>query len=150
MNITVILEKLKKIFAANKKITLICILGLIGITLIFLSEVTKDINTDKEPVSEETQVADEDYTKQLEERLTDIISSIEYAGTTKVMVTLETVSENIYASNEKSNSSEKSSSYQNDYIIIDKDDGEGGLIIKEKQPQIKGVAVVCQGETIRL
>ena len=70
-----------------------------------------------------------------------MISSIQGAGRAKVMVTLESSDENVYAVEEKSNDS----SYENSVVIVENDDGENGILLKVTQPRIRGVAVVCAG-----
>lgn len=139
-------ERIKDIVTKNKKVALMCTLGIVGILLIFFSNI-KPKNSDKksDTVSTTEVTAQSDYESEIEQKLTEIISSIENAGEVRVMVTLESTSETVYAQNEKSNTAQNNSSYQNDYIIIDDADGENGLKVKVNEPQVKGVAVVCQG-----
>ena len=74
-------------------------------------------------------------------RLEEMISSIQGAGKTKVMVTLDCSDENVYATEEKSGDT----SYENSVVIVENQDGESGVLIKVTQPKIRGVAVVCAG-----
>lgn len=77
------------------------------------------------------------YAEETEEKLENIISSIDGAGRCKVMVTLDTSEENVYASDINSDKSE--------YVVIKTSSQEGGLLLKIIQPKIRGVAVVCDG-----
>jgi stage III sporulation protein AG len=83
----------------------------------------------------------ETYAEDVELRLEEMISSIRGAGKTKVMVTLECSDENVYAVEEKTNNS----SYEKNIVVIETENGEGGILLKVTQPRIRGVAVVCVG-----
>lgn len=121
-----------------------------GAVFLFLSEVTatEDASAD---VSATVAYADtREYTRELEERLVSIISAIDGAGETRVMVTLESGSEEIYLSNfdygENSDSSGKNSYERKDeFVIIDGSSGQEGIIVRTAEPKVRGVAVVCSG-----
>ena len=92
----------------------------------------------------------EDYINDLETRLISIVSSIEGAGETKVMLTLESGSEEVYLHDydygENIDSSGKNIVERKDeYVIIDGESGEKGIVVKVAEPKIRGVAVVCKG-----
>jgi len=57
------------------------------------------------------------------------------------MVTLASGDENVYAVKEKSNDGSK----EREYIVIDSDNNESGLLLKVIEPEIRGVAIVCEG-----
>lgn len=69
------------------------------------------------------------------------------------MVTLESGAEQVYARNEKIKSDtsggtaleKENFSDEKEYVLIETDGNEGGMIIKLIQPKIRGVAVVCEG-----
>lgn len=135
-------EKMKE----NKKLTLIVILGLAGIVLITLSEFKTNKSTQtEETTSQSTNYSDEDYSNKLEERLTDLLSDIENAGEVRVMITLKSTDENIYAVNKNIKNDEKSNSYSDSYVIIDNKNEKEGILLKRIEPQVQGVAVVCTG-----
>ena len=69
-----------------------------------------------------------DYAAELETRLTALISRVEGAGKTAVMVTLESGSESIYATDTDSDGSST-------HVLL----GSG------EAPRVLGVAVVCEG-----
>lgn len=130
-------EKLKK----DKKLFTALVIGLSGLLLILISEVTPK---DKETFSQNEAyfaMTDDELCSELE----DIIEKISGAGKTKVMVTYKGSYETIYASNIQQRDKNGEQDKEREYIIIDTDQGEGGLKIKVLSPEIKGVAVVCQG-----
>lgn len=98
-----------------------------------------------------------EYERELENRLASIISAIDGAGETRVMVTLESGSEDIYLHDfdygENSNSEGKNSVERKDeYVIVDGSSGEEGIVVRVAEPKVRGVAVVCRGagsDTVR-
>lgn len=141
-------------FFKNERIrNLVIISGVIGIILIFISNIffNKD-NNEVDIYAEEYCTTDViDYEKSIEKKLEDIISSIEGAGKTKVMATLDRTEQTIYAteekySNEDIKDNKQSQSNEITYVIVKKSDGtEIPLTVTEIQPKIKGVVVVCEG-----
>ncbi len=132
----------------NKKLALIVIAGFMIIALIFISEVDfNTVNSEKIEVTDE--MSTEDYCAYLEEKVTEIIECIDGAGKTKVMITLSETTEYIYATNDKntrkSNDVSNDTTFENDYVIIEKDNNDTGLLIKTIEPKVRGVAIVCEG-----
>ncbi len=141
-------EKIKK----NPKI--IVIAGIIGIAIIFLSGFSQNSETTKE-VS--TSLTASQYSESLEEQLSEQISEV-IGGKVKVMVTLETGVEYIYASEAKNNESEiedadsaekqklqKDKQSENNYILYKDENGnEVPLVVTEVMPNVKGVVVGCE------
>ncbi len=144
-----VIKKIKEVLLADKKITVIVILGICGILLISFSEFGKKKNEETvTAVSQENETDNTDYTAELEKKLTDIISSIENAGEVKVMLTLKGSKENVYAVNENIKNDENSNNYSNTYVIIDNKNTKEGIKIKILEPEVQGVAVVCSGGDI--
>ena len=133
-----ILEKIKR----DKRVALIVCVGLAGIILLTLSELIPQKSAPNEN-SKETAVSDirDNYEKDIEERLTSIVSSINGAGRTEVMITLASGDENVYAVKEKISDGTK----EREYVVIESDSNESGLLLKVIEPEIRGVAVVCEG-----
>lgn len=134
---------LNKDFIKTNKKTFICfVAGLLGILLIFLSEAfpklpNKNIENEKLYTS---------YSKETEEKLADIISSVDGAGKTKVFLTIEESEEYVYAQNISSDKKENTGENEDkEYVIVDGSDGKNGLLVKTVNPKIRGVAVVCEG-----
>lgn len=146
--INLISEKTK----LSKKLLLSVALLAAGLLALVLSETTQP---SEQASSGETTTAafsseSERYVAELEERLTSIISQIEGVGTTRVMVTLESSSEDVYLHNfdygENVEPSGKSNIEQKEeYVIVEDENGEKGIVVRVTQPKIRGVAVVCGG-----
>ena len=75
----------------------------------------------------------ENYTLKTENKLANLIEEIDGASSPKVMITLKSGTEFVYASDGKE-SSEK-------HVIVD----DNLVYVKEYLPQIEGVAIVCKG-----
>lgn len=137
-----------------KKTNLIIILAAAAVLLILFS----DCSLSSCAEDKKSAASDDAYAVELEEKLTDIISSIDGAGETRVMVTLQNTKEYVYASSAKSRvdtsesvdaggrqSSDASEDTEQGYIIIDTDSGEQALIRTELMPTVEGVVIVCEG-----
>ena len=135
----------------SPKILLAAVLLAAGVAALLISEIPQNKKRVSSPVSTTEASQDpEEYTRKLEERLTSIISAIDGAGETKVMITLESSSEDIYLHDfdygENADSSGKNSFERKDeYVIVDGSSGEQGIVVRKAEPKIRGVAVVCKG-----
>ena len=151
-------RKLMDAIKADKKITLIVCIGLLGMLLLLASEFIHLPKKQEAETPSENIQTEYSYAEDLEKRLTNIVSSISGAGKTKVMVTLENGVESVYAADEKQSvepsSGEKTggvevnekSNTENEYIILQSNGSrDEGLVIKVIQPKIRGVAIVCEG-----
>ena len=143
------IDKIFSKFNLDKKTALFIVLGFTAILIIFLSEFStddKNNNYDSEKVQSLTSV---DYCEYLEEKVEEIVESIEGAGEARVMITLSETTEYIYATNDKdtrkSSNDDNNSTFENDYVIIENNSNDTGLLIKTIEPKIRGVAVVCEG-----
>ena len=160
VNFKELLNRLK----TDKKLILILGIGLLGMLLLLFTEIfSSGENDDKQlkqkSVSYNSQYTyEQSYKNQLQQDLQKLISSIDGAGKTRVMVTLDSGSKSVYAVDEKiddkNDSSDKAgeltknSQYARDtrHIIVNSQSkNEDGLVVEIIQPQIRGVAVVCQG-----
>lgn len=146
-----IIEKISAKTKLSKKLLLAVSLLFAGIAALLLSELTvADKATFVETTSVAQTVSSDAYVQNLEERLTSIISSISGAGAAKVMITLESGSEDIYLHDydygENIDPSGKNSMERKDeYVIVDGSSGEQGIVVRIAEPRIRGVAVVCEG-----
>lgn len=130
--------------------------GLLGIALIFLSSVFSKQNEKKD---EEVNTLDPQmmesanlYREQLTEELGNMVASIEGAGKTKLMITLEGTVRSIYAtdsdiqSNDKNTEDQHQNNEKRTCIVVRRQDGsEQALTISQTMPGIRGVLVVCEG-----
>ena len=137
--------------------------GILGILLIVISGSFKSCSTQPSTAASssapETVISVEECEKQLEDKLTGIISQIDGAGKVRVMVTLEQTTKDVYAAQEKSNDEEtndgpesgtgkqeKSNSNETNYLVVKDENGtERAVRVTEIQPLVKGVVVVCDG-----
>lgn len=110
--------KLKNLLDSEKMRKIIIIAGVVGIALIFLSNYIDLGSISNSKREEEFSVTT--YSTQIQNDLQSVISMIEGAGKTEVLLTME-------------NSVE--------YVYLDK----GAEKTKEIEPLIRGVLVVCEG-----
>lgn len=118
----------------QKRVKLLVLMGLAGLALLAVSAWLPAESTAPPAVHGESTA---DYAAQLEQRLTALISRVEGAGKTVVMVTLESGSESVYATDTDSDGSST-------HVLL----GSGradGLVETVQTPRILGVAVVCEG-----
>ena len=127
-------------------------IGVLGVVIISLSEY--GYNTGELP---EENYSAEDYRVTLENSLTELISQIEGAGKVKLMITLESGEENIYAIQEKTdndsqyvsaNNSEQTqhrNSCENEIVMTEETGAKYPVVEKTLRPVVQGVVVVCQG-----
>ena len=140
---------------------IIVFIGIAGIALIFGSSLFTQSRT-QDNTTAEVSVPDTEsatgYKQELCDELGYMLASIDGAGKTKVMVTLDGTVRNIYATDndiKQNESSQKTGSgenttKQNDEkktcIVVRMGDGsEQALTIGQLMPSVKGVLVVCQG-----
>lgn len=127
----------------EKRLFLIVVCGLSGIALLVAGEVFVD-KTEGEASSDNsvsTSFSVSDYEIELETRLTEIIETIDGAGKVKVMLTIDCSDENVYATENKSDSD----SEERNYVVVETDGNDSGILLKVSMPEIRGVAVVCHG-----
>lgn len=137
------IEKFLTKIKADKRLTIIVITGIAGVILLTASEL---IPEKKDDVPQENEYSDcTDYEERIEKRLENILSSINGAGKVKVMITLESGDENVYAMEHKQSSSDKNNQSENEYVLIDKNGDDDGLLLKIVEPEIRGAAIVCEG-----
>ncbi len=149
---------LNKILSKNNFPKLVFIIGLVGLFLICLPNFSLG-KTKKAEIKSDTQSISEQRRKKLEENLENIISEIQGAGKSKVLVTLENGAETVYATEERKNkeaSEDKSSGEitrkkesddcEKKFITIKDSEGtEHALAVTEIEPKVKGVVIICPG-----
>ncbi|MGN0984400.1 MAG: stage III sporulation protein AG [Gemmiger sp.] len=133
-------QKLQSFFSDEKqRIHFLLCMGMAGLVLLAVSEwlpAKTDGTVPKVPDG-----AVEDYASLLETRLEQLISEVEGAGQTQVMVTTATGEETIYAVDQ---SVGMDGNRQQTHVLLGSGGAEG-LVETVCQPQILGVAVVCEG-----
>lgn len=135
----------------NQKFLPVLLLIVTGIVLLLISEVKPEKADTSALTSIASSAVDSDsYVMMLEERLVSIISSIDGAGSTRVMVTLESGNEEVYLHNynygeDVDPNGKNSLERKDEYVIVDGESGEEGIVVRVHQPKVRGVAVVCEG-----
>ena len=128
------------------------ILGLTGIVLIFVSTLIPTEKTQKKTNNGEFSA--ESYCAELEKDIYDIVRSITGSRNATVVVTLESgirysyadVREGITSDRTESESQSSESEFKEGYITVkNADGGEQALLITAQMPEIRGVAIVCEG-----
>lgn len=141
-------QKLIDMFKQDKKTFLFVAIGFACVILIVLSEIDTGDSQNEKNIKSLTTESNE-YCTYLEQRVEDVVSSIEGAGKVKVMITIAETTEYVYAQNQngtkKTNKDSENSDSKSDYVIIEKDNNDSGLLVKTFEPKIRGVAIVCEG-----
>ena len=141
---------------------LVLILGISGMLLIGLSECHFGGNTPKTdaPV-EDVSFSTDEYAKKLEKRLLDALEQMDGVGRVRVLITMEDTGENVYATEERESSDNRSSYDGNggavqsiqtsregeqSYLLVENQNGKRqALLVTREEPRVKGVIVVCEG-----
>lgn len=141
-----IIELIKK----DKKLFAIVAAGIAGVlVLIFLSidDGSKEISQQvTENVSSYVSNSSAETESMLEKKLESIISQVKGAGEITATVAVKSSGEYLYAENIKEDYDGDSQSKNSEVVIHKNQNGaDTGLIIGVKNPEIIGVAVVCEG-----
>lgn len=142
-------ERIKKHFKGDKRLKIIVMVGAIGVALLLMSNAfSSDTSANENGVN--ISVSAQEYTKNLEKELSDVLSKIEGAGKCSVMITMDCGVETIYATQEESSydadDNGESHDYSMNYVILgSSSNGKEALVIKEIQPKIRGIIIVCEG-----
>lgn len=126
------------------------LLGITGMLLILLSGGESDEQTEPVEFSLPSFTdSTEDYRQKLQSDLEEILSSISGAGRVSVMLSLEGTTEYVYAqqihSSSDVNDGKTSSEYENELVMVEKNDGRTALVTKILRPKVSGVLIVCDG-----
>lgn len=130
--------------------------GLLGLLLIFLSEL--GVSENPKVTSMSQTVENEAYIQSMEDKLGKLVEQVSGAGNCHVMVTLEQGTQYVFASESKKVIDETQSRDGNENSKVQqKDNSESKIVVLEengvsrplvetsKEPQVKGVVVVCEG-----
>ena len=152
-------EKLDKI-PHNKRTQYLVIVVMIAVILAiyFSTFTTNDTAKPQATVSDaieknDTAAADSDLSRQMQ----DILSTIQGAGATRVMITYETGGEIVPATSENSETTTTNSNQngndqtsesvkkQTSVVTVQNQSNSSALVLKEKMPEVKGVIVISEG-----
>ena len=142
----------------DKKLKLFIVVGLVGIVLIFFSNMFgggKSNDSEEVELLNDGTLTNEQYEAKLEKEVSELIQSIEGVGEANVMVTLLNGIEYVYVTEEsidtdKTNTAEETiaqrRSSQEKTILIEDDNGRRKALLKTTlEPTVKGVVIVCEG-----
>lgn len=148
-------EKVEKIVKKLKNPKMLIICGLTGIALIALSSFFPLSGSDKADAGTASQeMSVKEYESDLEERVKKIVSDITGSDNVTVMITLESSVKYVYADDTKDTSSTvsgdksttQSSANSKSYITVKSSEGgDKALVVTQNMPQVRGVAVICDG-----
>ena len=127
----------------KKKVSWLFLMGLAGMLLILVSDLFGGKPPGKSSAPAGQELSPMAYIAQLEEKLQKLLVQVDGAGRTQVMITLDTTQETVYATDHKEQGSD--GTQETKHILMDTAQGESALVETTWQPEIRGVAVVCEG-----
>lgn len=154
---TISMEWLMKWKEEKQRGRILLVLGIVGLCLILLSELLA-APAAEEAILQSQSEENEVYITNMEEKLSRLVENVSGAGKCHVMITLEQGVQYVYASESKKVVDETQSHDGTDSSKIQqKDNSERSIVLLEengvsralvetsKEPQVKGVVVVCDG-----
>ena len=132
------------------------VLGIAGILLLGASELFPKSQQKADVFAQSGQEMSVSAQEQiLEERVQQIVETVDGAGKVKVMITLEDAGETIYAQDEQLDAEHQydengqkvldRNSGQSSHLFFDSGSDEQPLVETMRQPTVQGVAVICEG-----
>lgn len=146
-------EKIRQFFkkeASQNKITVyLCLLGAIGLLLVFLSDGVFDFSSRKTDNKRIDPMLSSEQEIMLEKRLEAILSQIDGAGKTRVMLTFEGSEQFFYLTDTverfSKNEQETETETEKKIAIAEKNSQEEPVLYQIQESEIRGVTVVCEG-----
>ena len=142
---TKIQEHIKALLGNDKKIlNLLIVLGVAGMILLAVSEwLPQKSSNISAPVeaAEPVKTAGSGYVSALESRLSALIAQVSGAGRVKVMVTLASGEDTVYAQDVETSAD---GSGKQQHVLLDTGSAPA-LVETVDAPSVQGVAVVCDG-----
>ena len=129
-----------KILDTVKKYRYAAIIVLIGVVLMLFPTNTDKAKNIQPIISEQPQVST------LEDRLSQLLSTVSGAGNVKVILTLSSGEETLYQTNEDIHTQKDDSTSKTSTVTVtDAQRNESGLIRQINPPMYRGAVIVCQG-----
>ena len=155
-------EQVTRFLSKDLKVKLIVMLGILGMALILISQLTGTGGGNtfgQPPTVSPPEFTNEEYIRMLEHRLQALISEIDGVGRNKVMVTLESGVEYVYAQEERRSTDTTrdlgselavggrvQESVEQRFILVDTEFGRReALVLTRRPPRVQGVVIVCEG-----
>ncbi len=136
-------EMLQKAGPARIGMVVLC-----GLALIFMSWGGEFFSSgnEVETVEEEKEESSGDslamYKAEMEQELRELLQSVQGVGTVQVMLTLRASNEKVTL---KDNSSREDTQEEETVLIEDSDRNSSPYVVQEKEPELEGVVIVCDG-----
>lgn len=146
-------ETIKKYLTKLRSPKILLIVGIAGIILIALSSFSGGSSEEKIP-SSKTEITSQEYRISLQNEINSMVSSITGSKNVTTVITLESGIRYSYADTREEISSDKTekeakvsdSELKEGYITVKTaDGGEQALLVTTQMPEIRGVAIVCEG-----
>ena len=134
----------------NLKILLLIAIGIVSMIVLWGFSTNNEKSSNIQKTYSNNYISTIDYCEMIENKLIEVLSAVDGAGTVKVMVAVDGSPELVYANEQDQTSSSNSSgsvttSTYSSPIIIDANGGSSALVMTEILPAIKGVIVVSSG-----
>ena len=145
----------------RKKNSLVIFIIMIAICFLAFGSCDDGAETKGNVAEVEEKGENEEYIKNREKQLEEVLSSVKGAGTVKVMMTFESIDERVLATNRKGSlessveeaGSENRSTDEENVFLFGSGESEKPYVLKEKLPVPVGVLVTATGagsESVRL
>ncbi len=148
-------EGIRKLTEKLRSPKVLIVAGLCGMALILLSSfLSGGKKEDSTRTTESGGISAEEYRVTLEENLKEMVRRITGSRHVKVVITLESGVRYSYADTQEgsavnqieSDRESTNSEMKQGYITVrTADGGEQALLVTEEMPQVRGVAIVCEG-----
>ena len=136
-----IISKIKEFSSKPIYPKIMIALGIILMIIIVFSDFSGKDNTENiGEIDVDFQTSDT-YAEYAEKSLTEVLSSIEGVGKTKVLVNIASTEEYIFAEEYKNTSGGSES----ERVIIDNGSQKEALLKKINVPEVSGIVIVCEG-----
>ncbi len=132
-------EAVKSRFCKDKKTLLIVALGMLGMMLLLFSGGEK--KTETTITAADPSASQEAVASQLE----SLLKTVDGVGKVKVCVTIDRMQTDVYAVNCEQTSEPERSQRSEKYVITEDGSDTRGLRLYTVMPEIRGVAVSCEG-----
>ncbi len=137
-----------------KKPKVLIMLGVIGLIFVLLSSMSAGDKKKTDKNQDKSEITVQEYKAELEECITKTVREITGSRRISVVVTLESGIKYSYADIREENTTEKKekenitsdNELKEGYITVkNSDGGEEALLVTAEMPQVRGVAIVCDG-----
>lgn len=139
-------EEIKKVIQKAGPMRLVLLVAC-GAFLLFLSYPSSSpepetTRVDSQAVQSESAATLEEYKTAREEELKELLQKVDGVGNAEVMITLKASNEKVTL---KDNTSKGDTNEEKTVLVENSDQDSSPYIIQEKEPEIEGIVIVCQG-----